>query len=71
MRKADVVAYFGDQTKVAQALQIDPAAVSQWGEMVPEKRAARLERLTKGVRQNGVTLKYNPDLYHDQESGPH
>lgn len=67
MRKEDVIAYYGDSTKVAVALGIKPSAVYQWGELVPEKRAVRLERMTKGKPQNGVVLKYSPALYDKKE----
>ncbi len=63
MRKQDVIQYFGDQTSVAVALGIEQSAVSQWGELIPEKRAVRLERLAGGVERNGVVLRYEPDLY--------
>jgi len=48
MKTSDVVAYFGTQELVAEALGISQAAVSQWGEDVPELRAFQLERITNG-----------------------
>lgn len=57
MKKTDAVAFFGTQTALAQTLGVTQAAVAQWGEVIPEKQALRLERLTEGA------LKYNPDLY--------
>lgn len=44
------VEHFGNKTKIAQALGISPksGAVTQWGEIVPEKQALRLEKLTGG-----------------------
>lgn len=48
MKKADAIQYFGSQTKLAQALSIAPASVSQWGDEVPELRAFQIERLTSG-----------------------
>lgn len=38
MRKDDVVEYFGDQTKLARAIGITAAAVSQWPALVPKSR---------------------------------
>lgn len=63
MQKTDVVRYFGSQTKVADFLGIKPSAVSQWGDTIPEHRAARIANLTKGREKNGVRLKYQPADY--------
>lgn len=49
MKKRDVIAHFGSVGAVAAALKIKGAAVSQWGELVPVRRAYEIERLTKGV----------------------
>lgn len=68
MKKQDVIRYFGDQTSVAAALGIEQSAVSQWGELIPEKRAVRLERLADGVERNGVVLSYEPALYDKKSS---
>lgn len=38
MRKDDVIEYFGDQTKLAKAIGITAAAVSQWPSLVPKSR---------------------------------
>lgn len=38
MRKDEVVEFFGDQTKLAKAIGITAAAVSQWPEQVPKSR---------------------------------
>lgn len=51
MKKSDVIRYFGSQTAVAAALNISQAAVSRWGDRVPEARALRLEKLTNGALQ--------------------
>lgn len=63
MLKADAVRYFGDQAKIAQRLGISAAAVYQWPDLVPEKRAMQLERLTAGSESNGVVLRYDSALY--------
>jgi DNA-binding transcriptional regulator YdaS (Cro superfamily) len=48
MRTADVIAFYKTQTKVADVLGIWKQAVNQWGEFVPEGKARRLEKLTRG-----------------------
>ncbi|WP_445946938.1 Cro/CI family transcriptional regulator [Shewanella sp.] len=60
MTKDEAVKYYGSQTKLAQALKINPASVSQWGEDVPELRAYQIERLTRGA------LKVNPVIVLDK-----
>lgn len=49
MKKADVVAHFGNQTKVANALGISHVAVSKWGDDIPLLRAYQIERITNGA----------------------
>jgi len=48
MKKSTAIKYFGGPKKLADALKIHPAAVSQWGDNIPELRAYQLERLTDG-----------------------
>jgi DNA-binding transcriptional regulator YdaS (Cro superfamily) len=57
----NVVEFFGSKTAIARALGISQVAVTRWGDVVPERRAARLERLTGGV------LKYDPSVYEKQD----
>lgn len=57
MYKASVLNHFGGTVKTAGALGISHSAVCQWVEIVPEKQALRIERITKG------RLKYDPSLY--------
>jgi len=59
MLKDDVVAYFGSKTKVATALGISRGSVTKWKEIIPERRAVRIERLSNGV------LRYDPSVYED------
>lgn len=47
MLKQDVINYFGTLEKVAKALEISVSAVSQWGDVIPEKNAYRLQELTE------------------------
>jgi hypothetical protein len=49
MKKTDIVEYFGNQTKIAQALGITSAAVGAWKEQIPELRARQLEEITGGA----------------------
>lgn len=49
MKKCDVIAHFGSVGAVAAALKIKGAAVSQWGDSVPVRRAYELERITNGA----------------------
>lgn len=57
MFKSDVIEYFKTSTAIWTALGITSGAVSQWSELIPEKQAMRLERLTDGA------LKYDESLY--------
>lgn len=58
MYKSSVVKHFNSRiTDVAAACGIAISSVSVWGDIIPEKQALKLERLTNGV------LKYDPALY--------
>lgn len=57
MNTVAVIQFFGSKSAAARALEISQVAVTRWGELVPEKRAVRIERLTGGV------LKYDPAIY--------
>ena len=58
MKKKEVIKYYGGvQQRVCEALKISKGAVSRWGETVPERIAARLDRLTNG------DLRYDPKHY--------
>ncbi len=48
MQKKDVIAYFGSIAATARAIGLTHAAVSKWGETIPERRALRLEKMTGG-----------------------
>ena len=62
VKKLDAITHFGTTIAVASALEISQPAVSHWGEIIPEKQAFRLDRLTGGK------LVYNPDLYRTAQS---
>ncbi|MDE9463540.1 MULTISPECIES: Cro/CI family transcriptional regulator [Morganellaceae] len=57
MFKDDAVKFFGSQRAVAEKLNVSDAAVSQWREVIPERAALKLNRITNGK------LKYSPSLY--------
>ncbi|MDO1509499.1 MULTISPECIES: Cro/CI family transcriptional regulator [Neisseria] len=61
MLTKDVIDFYGTKIAVARALGISPSAVTQWKEIVPEKQAYRIQRMTGGK------LKINPRLYQVQE----
>lgn len=48
MRTENAVAYFKTQAAIARALEISPAAVCKWGDVVPLESALALELLTSG-----------------------
>ena len=49
MLTKDAVAYFKGKSKLAAVLKISPAAVSQWGDEVPQLRQYQLQALSGGV----------------------
>ena len=57
MEKTKAIEHFGNAIKMANVLGITSGSVSQWGDIIPEKQALKLDKITKGK------LKYNPDLY--------
>lgn len=57
MYKSDAIKYFGNLTKLALAAGVSLPSASAWGDVIPERRAAKLEKLTDGA------LKYDPALY--------
>lgn len=54
MTKEEAVKFYGSQSKLAKALGINPASVSQWGDDVPALRAFQIERLTNGKLKAGA-----------------
>ncbi|MPY24331.1 Cro/CI family transcriptional regulator [Shewanella sp. YLB-07] len=57
MNTAEAVDYFKGKAKLARALGINPASVSQWGDDVPALRAFQIERLTHGaLKVNAVAI---------------
>jgi DNA-binding transcriptional regulator YdaS (Cro superfamily) len=48
MKKTDAINYFGSAAELAKKLNISEAAISQWGETIPQGRAYQIEVLTGG-----------------------
>jgi hypothetical protein len=57
MLKADVMKHFETYQSVADALEITRSAVQQWGEVVPETSAYKLQVITAG------RVRVDPSLY--------
>ncbi|ENB6028604.1 Cro/CI family transcriptional regulator [Kluyvera ascorbata] len=57
MLKNKVVDYYGGISKTAVALGVTHSAVCQWGDVIPQKQAFVIDRITKGK------LKYDASLY--------
>lgn len=57
MKKTDVIAHFGTQAEITRVLGISKAFVSQWDDIIPEKYALLLEKITDGI------LVYDPQEY--------
>ena len=55
--KNQVVEYYGGISKTAIALGVTHSAVCQWGNVIPQKQAFVIERITNGK------LKYDASLY--------
>lgn len=48
MKKQTVIDYFGSIAKTANTLRIAHTSVIGWQDVIPERMAARLEKLTDG-----------------------
>ncbi|MDC9607182.1 Cro/CI family transcriptional regulator [Xenorhabdus griffiniae] len=57
MLKDEAIKFFGSQRAIAEKLNVSDAAVSQWKEIIPERAALKLNKITNGK------LKYKPNLY--------
>lgn len=49
LKKKTAIAHFGSISKLADALNIKPQAISQWGDRVPEGRAYQIQHITNGA----------------------
>lgn len=59
MIKKDVIDHFNGLVNLSRVLGVTHSAVSQWGEIIPERHALRIERMTGGA------LIYDESLYRD------
>ena len=57
MNTQEAVKYFKSKVRLAEKLGISHSAVSQWGVLMPEKQALKLDRITGGQ------LKYDASFY--------
>lgn len=57
MLKSAAIKHFGTRSRIAAIAGIDPSAVSQWKELVPERCAQRLSDASNGA------LIYDKDVY--------
>ncbi|MFD2177784.1 Cro/CI family transcriptional regulator [Veronia pacifica] len=64
MFKQNAIHYFGSQQKTAEALGISQPAIANWKNIIPQKQALILERLTEGK------LVYDPSLYRKVSQSP-
>lgn len=62
MKKQDVLEYFKTPTAVAKTLGVTVGAISQWDDIIPEKSAFRLNKITNGA------LKYDETMYRKKAS---
>ncbi|STR05760.1 Cro/CI family transcriptional regulator [Hafnia alvei] len=64
MKKKRVTEYFGGVGKTALVLGISHPAVCRWGDVIPEKQALKVERITNGE------LRYDPVFYSRNHKQP-
>lgn len=57
MFKKDAIQFFGSKSALAKAAGVKPPSVSVWKDIIPERRAMRLEIASGGV------LRYDPSMY--------
>lgn len=57
MLKKTVIEHFGSQHAIAKALQVSDSAVSQWKEVIPERAALLVHKITRGK------LRYSKAFY--------
>lgn len=66
MRTQTAIEYFGPargaKLRIANALNLTSGAISQWGDVVPEGQAYKLQSLTNGA------LRVDPSCYEKQST---
>jgi hypothetical protein len=71
MKKTDVLHFFNNSVnEVANAFGISHSAVSQWGELIPEKQALKASLFTNGklVYDESCYRKPKPDLLQERDA---
>lgn len=56
MLTKDAIAYFGSQSALARALNIEQPSVAGWGEEVPPLRQLQIQQLTLGKLKASPTV---------------
>ncbi len=62
MYRKDAIEHFGSPTNLAKALAISTSAVYQWGDIVPEGTAYKLQVITAGALQVDQALYGKPKV---------
>ena len=63
MKKTDVVKHFGSIAAVAEALDLARSSVYDWGEIIPEGAAYKIQVITGG------TMRVNQSFYEKNKQG--
>lgn len=64
MTKAEVIAHFKTQARVAEALDIRQPSVAAWGEYPPMARQYQIQLLTNGVLKAENFVNLDSDSLH-------
>lgn len=49
MKKDEAIKFFGSVTELAKRLNVSTQSISQWGKIIPQRRAFEIERITNGA----------------------
>ncbi|EKN6171823.1 Cro/CI family transcriptional regulator [Yersinia massiliensis] len=52
MKKSEAIKLAGGKAKLARMLRVTKAAVSQWGEQIPELRELQLDKILRAEKQS-------------------
>ncbi|CNK10028.1 DNA-binding transcriptional regulator DicC [Yersinia aldovae] len=52
MKKSEAIKLAGGKAKLARMLRVTKAAVSQWGEQIPELRELQLDKIIRAEKQS-------------------
>ena len=64
MLKQTAIDHFGGAAALARALGRTPSAVTEWGEIIPEGMAYKIQVITAGI------LQVDPTMYQKKERAP-